>query len=33
LLNEAVENTKSVFVSHKEHLDITMKGLVVSEVL
>ena len=33
LLNEAVENTKSVIISHKEHLDITMKGLIVGEVL
>jgi len=33
LLNEAVEDTKTVVISHKEHLDITMKGLVVGEVL
>ena len=33
LLKEAVEETKSVTISYKEHLDITMKGLVVSEVL
>lgn len=33
LITEAIEETKTVIVSHKEHLDITMKGLVVSEVL
>ena len=33
LLNEAVEETKTIIVTHKEHLDITMKGLIVSEVL
>ncbi|KFZ27513.1 MAG: putative tRNA sulfurtransferase [Candidatus Izimaplasma bacterium HR2] len=33
LLAEAVEDTKSIIVTHKEHLDITMKGLVVGEVL
>ncbi|MBN2604696.1 MAG: tRNA 4-thiouridine(8) synthase ThiI, partial [Bacilli bacterium] len=33
LINQAVEETKTIYVSWKEHLDIIMKGFVVSEVL
>lgn len=33
LIEEAIEDTKVIIATHKEHLDITMKGLVVSEVL
>jgi len=33
LIEKVVENTKSVTLSAKDHLDITSKGLVVSEVI
>jgi thiamine biosynthesis protein ThiI len=33
LLDKAVEDTKTIYVSCNEHLDIIMKGFTVSEVL
>jgi len=33
LVNKTVENTKTVIISTREHLDITLKGLVVREVI
>lgn len=33
LIDKAVEETKTLYATSKEHFDITMKGLIVSEVL